>query len=198
MKLGGESGIILAKGTAEVNLKITMTWDRRERGPVPMGEYKAATVRVRCWRDGRPATAGLGLLVGAGQVVTCAHVVNMALGRGQDERAGPGRSDVVQVEFRYCLVPRCVMPGSSPGSRRAVRRAGAVMYAGTNLQPAPFGPFYQVPGQGVPGRVDERPAAVAREGAASPSQSSCTVPPVAGPATANCRHTPLRSLSASG
>ena len=28
VKLGGETGIILAKGTAEVNLKITMMWDR--------------------------------------------------------------------------------------------------------------------------------------------------------------------------
>jgi hypothetical protein len=28
IKLGGETGIILAKGTAEVNLKITMMWDR--------------------------------------------------------------------------------------------------------------------------------------------------------------------------
>jgi Trypsin-co-occurring domain 1 len=28
VKLGGETGIILAKGTAEVNLKVTMTWDR--------------------------------------------------------------------------------------------------------------------------------------------------------------------------
>lgn len=28
VKLGGETGIILAKGTAEVNMKITMTWDR--------------------------------------------------------------------------------------------------------------------------------------------------------------------------
>jgi hypothetical protein len=28
VKLGGETGMILAKGTAEVNLKITMTWDR--------------------------------------------------------------------------------------------------------------------------------------------------------------------------
>jgi Trypsin-co-occurring domain 1 len=28
VKLGGETGIILAKGTAEVNLKITMIWDR--------------------------------------------------------------------------------------------------------------------------------------------------------------------------
>jgi hypothetical protein len=29
VKLGGETGIIVAKGTAEVNLKITMTWDRK-------------------------------------------------------------------------------------------------------------------------------------------------------------------------
>ena len=28
VKLGGETGIIVAKGTAEVNLKITMSWDR--------------------------------------------------------------------------------------------------------------------------------------------------------------------------
>jgi hypothetical protein len=34
IKLGGESGIILAKGTAEVNFKITMTWDRSQ-GPAP-------------------------------------------------------------------------------------------------------------------------------------------------------------------
>ena len=32
VKLGGESGIILAKGTAEVNLKITMAWDRKTEG----------------------------------------------------------------------------------------------------------------------------------------------------------------------
>jgi hypothetical protein len=31
VKLGGETGIILAKGTAEVNLKITLKWNR-ERG----------------------------------------------------------------------------------------------------------------------------------------------------------------------
>jgi len=31
VKLGGETGTILAKGTAEVNLKITMTWDRQCR-----------------------------------------------------------------------------------------------------------------------------------------------------------------------
>lgn len=32
VKLGGETGIILAKGTAEVNLKITMTWQRERTG----------------------------------------------------------------------------------------------------------------------------------------------------------------------
>lgn len=37
VKLGGESGIILAKGTAEVNLKITMTWDRNSGESVPDG-----------------------------------------------------------------------------------------------------------------------------------------------------------------
>jgi hypothetical protein len=30
LKLGGETGVILAKGTAEVNLAVTMTWKRRD------------------------------------------------------------------------------------------------------------------------------------------------------------------------
>ena len=34
VKLGGETGIILAKGTAQVNLKITITWDRDAKEPV--------------------------------------------------------------------------------------------------------------------------------------------------------------------
>ena len=29
IKFGGETGVILAKGTAEVNLKITMTWEQK-------------------------------------------------------------------------------------------------------------------------------------------------------------------------
>ncbi len=32
VKLGGETGIILAKGTAEVNLTVTMTWKRNDEG----------------------------------------------------------------------------------------------------------------------------------------------------------------------
>ena len=37
VKLGGETGVIVAKGTAEVNLKITMTWDREPRQPGDAG-----------------------------------------------------------------------------------------------------------------------------------------------------------------
>ena len=59
---------------------------------------EAAIVRLRGWAAGRP-TAGLGLLVGPREVVTCAHVANTALGRGQREQAPPGESDLVQVEF---------------------------------------------------------------------------------------------------
>ena len=64
----------------------------------PLPGYEKAVVRVRRWEPGRPTT-GLGLLVGAKQVVTCAHVVNAALGREQREQDRPSASDVVQVEF---------------------------------------------------------------------------------------------------
>jgi hypothetical protein len=39
VKLGGETGIIVAKGTAEVNLKITMTWDREPQQPEDSGGH---------------------------------------------------------------------------------------------------------------------------------------------------------------
>jgi V8-like Glu-specific endopeptidase len=60
--------------------------------------YETAIVRLCGWGAGRP-TVGLGLLVGPEHVVTCAHVVNNALGRDQLEQAPPGESDRVQVEF---------------------------------------------------------------------------------------------------
>jgi hypothetical protein len=63
-----------------------------------VAEYETAVVRVRGWATGRP-TVGLGLLVGREQVVTCAHVVNAALGRGQREQAKPGDDVDVQLEF---------------------------------------------------------------------------------------------------
>lgn len=30
LKVGGETGLIVAKGTAEVNFKVTMTWEKRQ------------------------------------------------------------------------------------------------------------------------------------------------------------------------
>ena len=39
VKLGGETGVIVAKGTAEVNLKITMTWDRRTQQAEDAGGF---------------------------------------------------------------------------------------------------------------------------------------------------------------
>ena len=63
-----------------------------------MASTEAAVVRLVGWSAGR-TTAGLGLLVDSGRVVTCAHVVNAALGRGQREQERPGESDLVQAEF---------------------------------------------------------------------------------------------------
>ena len=55
-------------------------------------------VRLVARTTGGP-TAGLGVLVGARKVVTCAHVVNTALGRDQREQARPGEFVAVQLEF---------------------------------------------------------------------------------------------------
>jgi hypothetical protein len=78
--------------------------------------YETAIVRLRGWAAGRP-TAGLGLLVGGEQVVTCAHVVNTALGRGQREQKPPDESDVVQLEFPQ-------LAGLRYGSRMSCRQYG--------------------------------------------------------------------------
>lgn len=62
-----------------------------------MDECDAAVVRLI-----EPATAtvaGLGVLVGARQVVTCAHVVNTALGLDQRSQACPAAARRLQVEF---------------------------------------------------------------------------------------------------
>jgi len=96
--------------------------------------YETAIVRLCGWAPTMP-TAGLGLLVGAGQLVTCAHVVNTALGRGQPEQVQPAEWDLVQVEFplladtpvgggyRAAIVPTaCEMlrcDGTPPRLRRA-------------------------------------------------------------------------------
>lgn len=63
-----------------------------------MARYETAIVRLRGWAAGRP-TAGLGLLLGSKEIVTCAHVVNTALGRSQREQEPPSESELVQVDF---------------------------------------------------------------------------------------------------
>ena len=60
--------------------------------------YDTAVVRVLKDAPGRP-TAGLGVLVGRNAVVTCAHVVNTALGQDKRAQGRPDSSTVVQVEF---------------------------------------------------------------------------------------------------
>jgi hypothetical protein len=35
VKIGGETGVILAKGTGEVNFKVTLEWKRTSESPVP-------------------------------------------------------------------------------------------------------------------------------------------------------------------
>jgi energy-coupling factor transporter ATP-binding protein EcfA2 len=65
--------------------------------------YETATVRLR-GPAGR-GTAGLGLLVTTKQVVTCAHVVNAALGREPRNREPPGESVTIQVEFLLLAEP---------------------------------------------------------------------------------------------
>jgi WD40 repeat protein len=63
-----------------------------------MAGYETAIVRLRSLKPGQP-TAGLGLLISSTQLVTCAHVVNTALGRGPRVQEPPGESERVLVEF---------------------------------------------------------------------------------------------------
>ncbi len=46
LKIGGETGVIVAKGTAEVNFIIRMTWKARELAPEPVAERAEAAAAV--------------------------------------------------------------------------------------------------------------------------------------------------------
>ena len=63
-----------------------------------MSGYESAVVRVLKSVMGRPIV-GMGVLVGAREMVTCAHVVNTALGLDQRRQTRPDESTPVQVEF---------------------------------------------------------------------------------------------------
>jgi hypothetical protein len=54
---------------------------------------------VRVLVKGSDRTAGVGFLVTDRHIVTCAHVVNVALGRDRYEQGEPGDGARIQVEF---------------------------------------------------------------------------------------------------
>jgi Trypsin-like peptidase domain/WD domain, G-beta repeat len=54
---------------------------------------------VRVLRSGSVTPAGVGFVVGDRHIVTCAHVVNTALGREQKSQDKPGAADQIRVEF---------------------------------------------------------------------------------------------------
>src|SRR5271157_5421848 len=54
---------------------------------------------VRVLRSDSLTPAGVGFVVGERHIVTCAHVVNTALGRPQRNQDKPGQSALVQVDF---------------------------------------------------------------------------------------------------
>lgn len=56
---------------------------------------------VRILRSGSatPTAAGIGFVVGERHVITCAHVINTALGRDQRVQGAPGRQTRLQIDF---------------------------------------------------------------------------------------------------
>jgi hypothetical protein len=102
---------------------------------------------VRVLRVGSAVPAGVGLVVGDRHVLTCAHVVNMALGRAQRDQDAPGEQVRVQVEFpllgdpegaplRSCRVQVWVPP---PASGVAGGDVAGLVLVGEGL-PAGAGP----------------------------------------------------------
>ena len=54
---------------------------------------------VRLWRSDSRGPAGVGFVIDDRHIVTCAHVVNIALGREQRSQDKPGENDWVEVDF---------------------------------------------------------------------------------------------------
>lgn len=112
---------------------------------MPSTNRECFTVRVL--RAGSAAPAGVGFIVGDRRIVTCAHVVNVALGRGKREAAMPGPDMLVQVDFpllgnapgavpRGCRVVCWKQPpaaGISGGDVAGLEIVDGVLPAGTGV-----------------------------------------------------------------
>jgi NB-ARC domain/Trypsin-like peptidase domain len=81
---------------------------------VPYVAREGFTVRVL--RNGSDAAAGVGFVVGDRHIVTCAHVVNTALGRGRLEQGRPAADVRVPIDFP-------ILSDSSDASLRSCRVA---------------------------------------------------------------------------
>ena len=105
---------------------------------MPSGNAEGFTVRVL--KMGSDLTAGIGFLVTERHIVTCAHVVNVALGRDPREQSKPDDNVRVQIEFpklggadgapsRICEVLEWVPPPLS-GTSAGEDIAGLVLARG--------------------------------------------------------------------
>ncbi len=131
---------------------------------------ETAIVRLCLWAAGRP-TAGLGMLVGSGQVVTCAHVVNVALGHKLYTQSQPRESDEVQVEFpllphRPVRVARVVAWVPPPSHGGGGDMAGLVLDEAEPVGAIPAQFAVAAPGPGTGLRVFGYPGSPARENGA--------------------------------
>ncbi|MGW6982316.1 nSTAND1 domain-containing NTPase [Streptomyces sp. NPDC054932] len=102
-------------------------------------------VKVRAKASEAPV--GVGFMVGPNQVVTCAHVVNVALGREKDSRGQPADGARIQVEFvllgdaeggpvRNCRIDAWDPP---PGAGSAGRDVAGLSIVGGDLVPVGAG-----------------------------------------------------------
>ena len=64
-----------------------------------MGYVNAEGFTVRVLRADLSGAAGVGFVVSDGRIVTCAHVVNVALGRDKSEQTEPESDSVIMVDF---------------------------------------------------------------------------------------------------
>ena len=134
---------------------------------------------IRVLRAGSAVPAGVGFVVGERHVLTCAHVVNTALGRAQRDQEAPGADVRVQVDFsllgdpegaplRSCRVAMWVPPpvlGVSGGDVAGLVLVGEGLPAGAG--PARLAEVMDVRGAevdlfGYPGEPPRRDGAWAR------------------------------------
>lgn len=76
---------------------------------------------IRVLRAGSSAPAGVGFLVGNRQILTCAHVVNAALGRQQHVQGYRGRTSGCRLISRFWAALRALRRGTAE-SRCGFRR----------------------------------------------------------------------------